>query len=300
MILGLPDPRRLKRAADHALSLPRRKVADLMARRRALPVRREPIWLTNESGYRIFAGVHGPDDQLARPGVVLVPGRDQSGQAFCRGGAAVTADEIASRGFRVMHFDPVGRGRSWGHDDFCGSEGQDALRATLDHFVARRDVKRDRVGVFSFSMGLALAAPVLARDGRRLGVRFLLDWEGPADREAIVRTGALPPAARTALAANPAGFWELREPAGWIDQVPCPYVRVQGLEDHALGRRGVAGALDLVGRACTGLGGSTRLNRNAPDVAWRRDQEEQLDWAPAAAGPLNRLLLAELTELLSD
>jgi len=300
VIGGLPDPRRLRRAADLALSLPRRKLADLLARRRALPVRRQAIWLTNASGYRIHAGVHGPDDDQPRPGVVLVPGRKQSGKGFCTGGAVVSADEIAGRGFRVMHFDPVGRGRSWGHDDFCGAEGQDALRAALDHFVSRRDVARDRVGVLSLSLGLALAAPVLARDGRRLGVRFLIDWEGPPDRDAIVRTGSLPPAARTALAANPARFWELREPIGWIDQVPCAYVRIQGRTDHALGDRGLTGALDVVRRACTGMSSGVRLNRNAADVAWRPEQVAQMDWAPEAAGPLNRVLLEELAVLLGD
>ena len=204
MVLGLPDPGRLRRAADVVRSVPRRRLGRLWARRKGLPTRRESVWLTNASGYRIFAHVHDPDDAVARPAVVLVPGRDQGGRVFCSSGYLLSAEELAVRGLRVVHFDPVGRGRSWGHDDFCGGEGQDALRTVLDYVHARRDVMRDRVGVVSFSMGLAMAAPVLAREGARLGTRFLLDWEGPVDRDAIVRTGALPPAARTSLAFNPA------------------------------------------------------------------------------------------------
>lgn len=294
-----PDPRRLRRGLDLLASLPRRGFDNLLARRRGTAVKREEIWLTNASGYRIHSEVHGPDDDQVRPGVVLVPGRDQPGSIFCGAGYLLTADELAFRGFRVLHFDPVGRGRSWGHDDFCGTEGQDSLRAALDCFVARRDVANHRVGVVSFSMGLALAAPVLAREGVRLGLRFLLDWEGPADRDAIIRGGPLPPAARTSLAASPAEFWEMREPVHWVGQIPCDYIRVQARSDHG-NKRGVSNSLELVARATRGLARSSRLNTNERDVAWRADQADGLAWAPSGAGPLNRLLVATIDEGLAD
>ncbi len=293
------DPRRLRRGIDLLGSLPRRGFDNLRARRKGTAVKREEIWLTNASGYRLHAEVHGPDDDLVRPGVVLVPGRDQPGSIFCGPGYLLSADELAFRGFRVLHFDPVGRGRSWGHDDFCGVEGQDSLRAALDCFVARRDVANRQVGVVSFSMGLALAAPVLAREGLRLGVRFLLDWEGPADRDAIIRGGPLPPAARTALAASPAEFWELREPVHWVGQIPCDYIRIQAEQDHG-NKRGPANALELVARATRGLASSTRLNANERDVAWRQDQAAELQWAPSGAGAVNRLLVSTIDELLTD
>ena len=300
MIFGLPDPARLRRAIDMLGSVPRRRLGQLLPRRHRLRLKEEPVWLTNASGYRIHAHVHHPADDLPRPAVVLVPGRDQAGKVFCTGSYLLAADELAARGIRAVHFDPVGRGRSWGHDDFCGIEGQDSLRAVLDYVHARRDVRQDRVGVVSFSMGLALAAPVLAREGRRLGTRFLLDWEGPADREAILRTGPLPPAARTALAANPGHFWTLREPVRWIGQVPCSYIRLQGWTDHGLGRRGRAGAIRLVAEATAGASACTRLNGNRADVAWRPESADVLDWAPEAAGPLNRHLVDEVTRLLED
>ena len=300
MIFGLPDPVRLRRAVDMLGSLPRRQLSRLMPRRDRLRLREEPVWLTNAAGYRIHAHVHDPADDLPRPAVVLVPGRDQAGKVFCAGSYLLTADELAARGIRTVHFDPVGRGRSWGHDDFCGEQGQDSLRAVLDYVHARRDVLQDRVGVASFSMGLALAAPLLVREGRRLGTRFLLDWEGPADREAILRTGPLPPAARTALAADPGHFWAVREPVRWIDQVPCAYVRLQGWNDHGLGRRGRTGAIALVAEATAGAARYTRLNGNRPDAAWRLESADVLDWAPEAAGPLNRRLVDEIAGLLEE
>ncbi len=292
-------PDKLQRGLDVLTSLPRRSLATMLAKRRGAAVRTETIWLTNTSGFRVHSHLHGPADTHPRPALVLVPGRDKPGSIFCGSGYLVAADELAARGYRVLHFDPVGRGRSWGHDDFCGIEGQDSLRAALDCVVARRDVDRSKVGVVSFSMGLALAAPVLAHEGVRLGVRFLLDWEGPADRESIVRGGPLPPAARTALAASPAEFWAIREPAGWIGKIPCAYRRLQARQDHA-SRRGTEDALALVAAATRGEARRVRLNDNDADVAWRPDQAEGLRWAPSQAGPLHRALLAAIDEEMAD
>jgi pimeloyl-ACP methyl ester carboxylesterase len=298
VIFGLPDPARVRRALDMLGSVPRRQWSQLRARRRAR-IRERDVWLTNASGYRINAHVHEPDDDERRPAVLLAPGREQTGDVFCSGSTyLLAADEIAVLGIRVVHFDPVGRGRSWGQDDFCGVEGQDSLRTVLEYLHARRDVLRGRIGVVSFSMGLALAAPVLVREGARLGTSFLLDWEGPADREAILRTGALPPAARAALADDPARFWRVREPIGWIGRLPCRYVRIQGFSDHGLERRGRLGAIDLVGEAVRGGAPSVELNDNPPDVPWRREQADELKWAPEAAGPLNRLLVEQVRRLV--
>lgn len=296
MIFGLPDPQRLRRAADVVGSLPRRAIELRLAERSLPRLRQSELFLTNGSGYRVLVRVVEPDDDRPRPAVVLVPGRDQDSRRFVSRPYLLSAWEVAAAGVRAVAFDPVGRGQSWGHDDFCGSEGQDALRAVLDYVQGRRDVLRGRIGVFSFSMGLALAAPLLAREADRLPVRLLVDWEGPADREALLRGGPLPPAARTALAQNPEAFWALREPIAWIGRVACPYLRIQAADDHALGHRGKAGALALVSEAARGASAEARLNDNPPDHSYRSDQTDRLRWAPATAGALNRLLLRTLRE----
>jgi hypothetical protein len=300
VIFGLPDPQRIRRAADIARSLGKRRVEQRRAERSLPGLREEELFLTNGSGYRVLVRVVEPDDDRPRAAVVLVPGREQDSRTFVVRPYILSAHEVAAQGARAIAFDPVGRGQSWGHDDFCGSEGQDALRAVLDYVQARRDVLRTRVAIFSFSMGLALAAPVLARDDGRLEVRLLLDWEGPADREAILRTGPLPPAARTALAHDPEGFWRHREPIAAIAEVACPYLRLQAKVDHALGPRGREGALALVAAASRGLSPSAQLNDNPPGRSWRVDQGDDLRWAPSAAAPLNRLLLDVLRERVLD
>ncbi len=290
--------RRIQRSLDLVRSLPKRRLARLLAGGHTVPLRHEEIWLTNASGYRIRVHVHEPDDESPRPVLVLVPDRDQAGSVFCGRPHLVSADEWATRGLRAIHFDPVGRGRSWGHDDFCGEEGQDSLRAVLDFAHSRRATKQGGVGVLSFSCGLALAAPVLAREGNRLGTRFLLDWEGPPDAEAMLQTGPVPPAAQTALNRDPVGFWALRDPMNWIQDLPCNYQRIQSWEDHLRGPEGAHAALVLLARATQGASASTRLNTNRANTAWREDQCASLDWAPSAAGPLHRYLVETVDRLL--
>jgi len=288
---NLPDPRKIERGLSLIRSLPRRRLDSLVARLRGSRIRRQQLWLTNASGYRIQAHLHEPADQELRPAVVLIPDRGRSGAVFCSQRHLLSADELALQGIRTIHFDPVGRGSSWGHDDFCGLEGQDSLRAVLDYMHTLRSVDRSRIGVLSFANGLCLAAPVLAREGTRLGTRFLLDWEGPASRHQILRGAPLPPAARTAMAADPEHFWALREPIAWIDKLPCHYVRIQSRAGHSLGAGSQECALKLVAAATRGEALSTSLGDNEADTAWRPEQCQALDWAPHDTNSLNSILL---------
>lgn len=298
-MLGLPDGRKLRRGLRALSALPGRRLRAARQRRKSTPIRKRTLYLTNTSGYRIFVRITEPDDEQVRPAIVLIPGRDKDGSVFDSGLYVVGADEVARLGIRCVAFDPVGRGRSWGHDDFGGSEGQDALRAVLDYTHSRREVHRARLGVASFSQGLCLAAPMLASHGDRLQLSFLIDWEGPADRDAILRSGPLPPAARPALARDPEGFWSHREPVSFLDDLPCPYVRIQAREDHGLDARGVDGAISLVAVASAGRCPETRLNDNPPNVAWRPDQIEEIRWAPDAPGALNSFMLNLIAERLA-
>jgi len=214
-------------------------------------------------------------------------------------GGLVGADELASLGIRVIHFAPVGRGASWGHDDFCGLEGQDSFRAALDYIHAARGVDPARIGVLSFSMGLALAVPVLAREGERLGTHILIDWEGPATRAAMMDLGQLPPAAEAARLADPESFWEHREPIKSIGALPCHYLRLQAANDHAAGEQGKMAALELVRAAAQGRALSCQLNENSPDTAWTDPVAGELQWAPSGTAELHRLIQRVLRQQLN-
>ena len=294
-------PARLLRARRAALAVPRRRWDRRRARSRfGLPTREIDLFLTTAAGYRVAVHVHEPADDVARPALLLVPGRELSGSVFCGDLYVIAAEDLAVRGIRAVHWDPIGRGESWGHDDLCGIEGQDGFRAVMEWLHTRRDVEPDRIGVFSCSLGLALAAPVLAREGARWGTRFLADWEGPADRTAIMGHSVLPPAAQVAVIRDPEGFWAHREPITSVPSLPCAYLRVQALADHRSGAEGLDSAFRLVAAAARGVARWTQLNDNPRDNAWRPDQRDALRWAPDEPAALSSWLLDVLIPLLQE
>ena len=235
--------RPLAKTVDHLKALPGRQLSRLFASRGGLPLRTTEVWLTNRSGYRIAACLHEPDDSLVRPAVLLVPGAGESGTSFCNLGGLVGADELASLGLRVLHFAPVGRGATWGHDDYCGRQGQDSCRAALECLHATRGVDPARVVVLSFSLGIALAAPVLAEHGKRLGTHALLDWEGTHDRASMEALGPRPPAAEASEREDPHRFWMVRDPSLPLGQLPCPHHRLKAGRTQAISNRFIRGQL---------------------------------------------------------
>lgn len=233
----------LAKTMDRLKALPGRQLNRLFSSRTGPSLRTTEIWLTNRSGYRVAACLHEPDDLLLRPGVLLVPGAGDSGASFCDLGGLIAADELASLGLRVLHFAPVGRGASWGHDDYCGRQGQDSCRAALECLHATRGVDPARVAVLSFSLGIALAAPVLVEHGARLGTHALLDWEGTHDRAAMEALGPLPPAAEVSEREDPAHFWMLRDPTLPLGQLPCLHHRLKAGPTRAISNRFIRGQL---------------------------------------------------------
>lgn len=216
------------RPARWLSTLSARGLAHLRERRGGLSLRRKQVWVTNRSGYRINASLHEPSDDRPRPAILLVPGHGPAEDDFCSVLAPVDADLLAGLGLRVLQFSPVGRGFSWGQDDFCGLEGQDSFRTALEYLCGLSGVERGRVVVFSVTTGLSLAAPVLAVEGRRLGIQALVDLNGPTNREELLATGVMPPAALRALNQDEERFWALREPGESMGRLPCPYFRLDG------------------------------------------------------------------------
>lgn len=188
------------------------------------------IQLTSTAGYTLAARITRLVGAGPQPGLVVSPGIHQ-GLAELHGyGAVVSAEELAGSGYTVLTFDPAGRGASWGEEDFGGPEHQDNIRAAIR--AVRDDPKcNGHVGVLALSLGIAAAAGALAR-WPELNASFLLDWEGPCDREIITSGGTiLIPAAGHAL--NDDGYWAPREALGHMAQLNCTYIRLQALPDHA-------------------------------------------------------------------
>lgn len=204
-----------------------RRVRDLS---RASEVRTEPLELHSTAGYRLAAGIVRPTSGTRWPGLVVSPAIHQGIAALTGNSAVVSAAEIARLGFIVLVHDPAGRGESWGEEDFGGPEHQDDVRVAIRALAARSDCTGE-VGVLALSLGLAAAAGALAR-WPELPVQWLLDWEGPCDREIITAGGTrMVPANGHSL--DDDDWWLPREAGRHAGSLRCGYVRLQAFPDHA-------------------------------------------------------------------
>jgi len=244
-------------------------------------VERLDFELESAVGYTIAGTAWKPAG--ARSAVVLTPGTNDPGSVFEGWSQPVNALEIASRGHVAVHFDPAGRGQSWGDEDYGGPEHQDDLRAVLAHI--RPQV--DRMGVLSISLGLAMAAGALTED---LGVDWLLDWEGPCDREIICAGGKIMvPALGHSL--DDDVYWHPREAVRHVGRLKCGYVRVQSVRDHAQPGE-LRHAMRMIEAAAAGELPFFHLNEHDQGVV-----PTTPDWYPPGRSQANRALLNWLERL---
>ena len=264
-----------QRVVTRLQSLPRRARGVLRG-----GVVREDFEIPSTVGYRVAGTVIRP----GRPGmwsaVVLCPGTDDAGTVFDGWTQPLNATELAQRGYVAVHFDPAGRGRSWGEEDYGGPEHQDDLECVLRHVLGLPYVHE--VGVVSISLGLAMAAGALATT--ELPVRFLVDWEGPCDREIICAGGdIMVPALGHGL--DDDTYWFPREATRHVGQLSCPYVRVQSERDHAQPGE-LRHAHRMVQAAAAGTLPWFQLNEHG-----RSEVPERPVWYAGGRGAANRVLL---------
>jgi hypothetical protein len=142
----------------------------------------------------------------------------------------ITADEVARAGFVALRFDPAGRGESWGEEDFGGPEHQDNVDVALRYLASREDVDANGVGILSISLGVAMAVGAVGR--LKTPAAWVLDWEGPCDREIITAQGTImAPANGHGL--DDEDYWKPREAVQHVAELTCPYIRLQAEWDHA-------------------------------------------------------------------
>ena len=179
------------------------------------------------SGCTLYVHIHrpanaGPANRV--PGVVFVPGGTGFGSSF---DATALPDDIASDGFAFLHFDPDGRGRSGAYpENYDGYVQQDGMHACLSLLASRDYVDTSRLGVYTQSYGITMGSGMIARYAEPR-VNFLLDFEGPADRyKTCVDSGGFVP-----MPPDSDAFWQEREAARFMKQVPAAYLRMQPRRD---------------------------------------------------------------------
>ena len=197
---------------------------------RAPKVRTEEVMLTSTAGYRLRAWVHFPDLSEPGPAVVLCPGIDDPGSVFDSFNCPITADEVARAGFIALRFDPAGRGESWGEEDYGGPEHQDNVEQAIRYLAGLDTVDDQRIGILSISLGVAMAVGAASQPGSNAA--WVIDWEGPCDREIITAGGTImAPANGHKLTDD--DYWYPREAVRNVPKLSCPYIRLQAEWDHA-------------------------------------------------------------------
>ncbi len=254
-------------------------------------VRREDLVLVSTAGYQLHARLHLPfgDGRSTRPAVLLCPGIDDPGSVFEGHGPPIAADEVARLGAICMHFDPSGRGRSWGPEDFGGPEHQDDVLTALRYLMSRPDVVPSRSGVVAISLGVAMAVGALAQPGDACRLGWLIDWEGPCDREIITAGGRIMhPAMGHGM--DDETYWRPREAVRWVGDLRCGYYRYQAQRDHA--QPGELRHAERMMRAAS-KGGLPWFQLNDHP---RNRVPASPDWYPSGYRAANRVLLRKIKE----
>ncbi len=193
----------------------------------------QTVWVNNPAtGVNLYCHVHRPpvfNPSFRYPAIVLAPGGNAAGTMFDSGNVA---QAYADLGFIVMHFDPDGRGLStnggtYVTEDYCGYLQQEGMRRVLLYLAALPESDNMRLGIVTNSYGITLAAGVTGRFRNQPCVKFIMDWEGPADR-----TDTGPPGGHVPHDPNDDAWWYEREPTNFIGGFNGYYLRVQSVNDH--------------------------------------------------------------------
>ncbi len=220
------------------------------------------------SGASLYAAVYYPahwDGQSKLPALVLVPGGSGASGGFLKqnpaGQSAVSA--ITDAGYAAIIFDPDGRGQSAGAEDYDGFIQQDGLAEVIRFASTVPGIDPAQIGMVSNSYGITMAAGALARHPD-LPVKFLIDWEGPANR---LDTGGCDSdhlGHLTEIATcDDEAFWAEREASTFISQIRVPYQRIQSEKDHV--QPDYAHTVLMINSAVNGGVPWVRLNNETPN-----------------------------------
>jgi len=198
------------------------------------------------------------------PALVLVPGGSGASSSFRKPDGEFYV--FPQEGYAVIVFDPDGRGKSTGTEDYNGFLQQDGLAAVIEFAASLPGVDPSRIGLVTYSYGITMGAGALARHPD-LPVKFLIDWEGPANRNDTggCDAGSLGHLQDVASCTDEA-FWSQREASTFISQIRVPYQRIQSQEDHV--QPDNAHAILMVNNAVNGGVPWVRLNDLPPNQTY--------------------------------
>jgi hypothetical protein len=185
----------------------------------------ESINMAAPDGNRIQCYFFRPVDRpRPLPVLIIVPPGEQAAQSMFP-----YARTIAQGGIAVFCYDPEGRGKSTGVEDYNGPAHQDDLTEVIKYLRAQRgEVDYRNIGILSFFDGTTTAVGSLFKNPK-LDVKYLIDLEGPATREDCIRQRC--PLPKESLDDF---FWKDREAFNFVQRIFCRYLRLQCKTDHAM------------------------------------------------------------------
>ena len=225
----MPELQLIGPELTHALRRVERRTTSLVRQARRWRNRHgvttEDVQLQSTCGYRLAARIWRPSTAAAALPAVVWVGDHQGGiAAATHPGAPLTAADAAAAGFVVLALDLAGRGDSTGEDDHGGPEHADNITCAVQHLASLPHVDPTRIGL----VGLGLGAPVcVAAAASGAPVAWVLDWEGPVDRETLLSVCPDAP-----LGVDDAVWWSDRDTLGQLARLDCGYVRLQSEDDH--------------------------------------------------------------------
>ena len=120
------------------------------------------------------------------------------------------------------------------------------------------DAKVEKIGVASYSFGLVMISGALSRYPE-LPVSFLVDWEGPIDRNDFAGCDAdLTGHLKGEVACDDEDYLAEREAINFVPKLKIPYQRLESVTDH--GQPDVLSAVRIVNAAVNGGVPWVRLN----------------------------------------
>jgi hypothetical protein len=253
--------------------------------RKALETRFEERWIPLPDGRNVYAHVHSPAEAGKYPGLVIVPGGMGAGLDYDNE-EGLTADDLASFGFSVLHYDPSGRGRTGGEENYWGYVHQEEFFHVIEYFSELPSVDRECIGIVSFSIGVTIASGALARYPMEW-VRFLFDLEGPSNRYNITLNDTLE--LFFGFPTSDMEFWKEREAARFIGDTKCGYFRYQAEEDHMQGNS-KGHAKELLNLATKGRAAWTRCNDNPENTVFDEDRLEEYHWLSESESNKERII----------
>ena len=189
----------------------------------------ETLWVTNPtSGCSLYVHIHRPASAGSGnkvPAVVLIPKESYAGTVMDQNGLA---DQIASDGFAVLHFDADGRGRSSGTESYNGYVHQDGLQACAQALAAKPYVDTENLGIYTRGYGNVMATGMLARHDSP-HIKFLMDFEGPSDRYQVSTDSG----GHVPVPVDSEAFWVEREAGRFVKSMRGAYLRLQTATDNS-------------------------------------------------------------------